>query len=280
MSYGSVKQRIFELAEKNTEKDPFFEIFNTSILILILLNIGAIILESFEGFHSAYNIWFYRFEFFSVVVFSIEYCMRVWISDLLYPGTNRFAARMKYIFSPMALVDLAAIMPFYLPLLFRVDLRFLRMLRLMRLFRIFKIHRYTTAIDMIVRVFKKQKEDLIVTIVAAFFVVLISSTLMFYLEHDAQPKAFPNIIATFWWAVATLTTVGYGDVYPITGYGKVLSGFIAIIGIGLVALPTGIISSGFIDELHSRKGEEKKKAAEFDVEICPCCGRKMKEKGA
>ena len=260
---------MFELLEKNTEKDPFYEIFNTFILILIVANISAIILESFESFHTVYHIWFLKFELFSVVVFSIEYLMRLWVSDLLRPDENRFIARLKFMVSPMALVDLSSILPFYLPLLVKVDLRFLRVLRLMRIFRIFKIHRYMTSIDLIVSVVKKQKADLIITLVATFFVVLVSSTMMFYVEHDAQPEAFPNIIAAFSWGVAALTMVGYVDVYPITAMGKILSSFIAIVGVGLVALPTGIISSGFIDELHRRREGESTAEGE---DICPHCG--------
>jgi voltage-gated potassium channel len=261
------------LTEKNTDDDPWYELFNTSILILIILNIGAIVLESFEGFHAAYRHWFFLFEAFSVGVFTIEYLLRLWVCDLSSPEKGAVRSRIAYILSPMALVDVSAILPFYLPMFFAVDLRFLRILRLMRVFRIFKITRYTSAVDMMLRVFRRHKADFIVTLVCAFFVVLISSTIMFYVEHDVQPKAFPNIVATFWWAIATLTTVGYGDVYPVTGAGKVLSAFIAVIGIGLVALPTGILSSGFMDELRTKRDGE---TSPDTSDCCPHCGKKIR----
>ncbi len=172
----------------------------------------------------------------------------------------------------MALIDLAAILPFYLPMIINLDLRFLRILRLTRIFRILKINRYTESLEMIKVVLYKKKEELGVTTFVTFLLLLFSSSLMYYIETEAQPEAFPNIIASFWWGVATLTTVGYGDVYPITVIGKILSGIIALLGIGLVALPTGIISSGFMDEMNQkRKSEREYKKKNY----CPYCGEEL-----
>lgn len=140
------------------------------------------------------------------------------------------------------------------------------MLRLTRLFRIFKLNRYSKSLSVIVSIIKNKKDELISTLFIMFFIIVISSTLMYYFENAVQPEAFPNIIASFWWAVATLTTVGYGDIYPITTIGKVLASFIAITGIGLVALPTGIISSGFVEYISTKKET-----------ICPHCGKKIEE---
>jgi voltage-gated potassium channel len=174
----------------------------------------------------------------------------------------------------MALIDLAAILPFYLPMFVIIDLRFLRILRLTRLLRILKINRYTESLDMIKVVLYQKKEELSVTMFITFLLLLLSSSIMYYVETDVQPDAFPNIIAAFWWGVATLTTVGYGDVYPITVIGKILSGIIALLGIGLVALPTGIISSGFMDQMsQKRKPKEEKKKKSY----CPYCGEKLKK---
>lgn len=272
--YRRIKKAVWELTEKNTDNDPYYEIFNSFIFVLIILNIAAIVMESFAGFHSSYRRWFHLFEIVSVIVFTVEYLMRLWVSDMSNGGKYPVSDRIRYLASPMALVDLAAIVPFYLPMLISVDLRFLRILRLMRIFRIFKITRYTKSVDIIVSVFRQKKADLIVTLMASFFVVLVSSTVMFYVEHDSQPEVFPNIVAAFWWAVATLTTVGYGDVYPVTAAGKVISGIIAVVGIGLVALPTGIISSGFIDELHRKRSDDD----QGDASVCPHCGKPIGRK--
>jgi voltage-gated potassium channel len=164
------------------------------------------------------------------------------------------------------LVDLLAIIPFYLPFLIKTDLRFLRILRLTRFFRILKINRYNNALNLIWSVIKEKKAELAMTGFVTLLILIIASFLMYYIEGSAQPDKFPNIIACFWWAIATLTTVGYGDVYPITGFGKFVSGFIAVLGIGLFALPAGIVSSGFMERIGKKKEDMKR---------CPHCGKEI-----
>ena len=162
---------------------------------------------------------------------------------------------LKYLVSPMAIIDLLAILPFYLPMFVLVDLRFLRMFRISRLLRIFKLNRYTEALSLILDVVKAKKDELLAALFVMGFMIMISSTMIYYFETDVQPDVFPNIIASFWWSIATLTSVGYGDIYPITTMGKIFAGIIAILGIGLVALPTGIISSGFIAAVSKKEKE-------------------------
>jgi len=145
-----------------------------------------------------------------------------------------------------------------------IDLRFLWVLRLLRLFRVFKFNRYSSALNLISKVVKRKKEELIATVFIMVFIIMISSTLIYYMENAVQPDKFPNIVASFWWAIATLTTVGYGDIYPITAIGKIFASVIAISGIGLVALPTGIISSGFMSEMKRDK-----------IRTCPNCGERI-----
>lgn len=163
------------------------------------------------------------------------------------------------------LIDLLAILPFYLPFLIKIDLRFLRILRLMRFFRVLKINRYNNSLNLVVSVIKEKKSDLALTGFVALMVLFVASFLMYYVEGDAQPDKFSNILSCFWWAIATLTTVGYGDVYPITGTGKLISGIIAVLGIGLVALPTGIVSAGFVDKIGKKNIHTGSK--------CPHCGK-------
>jgi voltage-gated potassium channel len=270
--YNRIKEQVLGLVEKNSPRNSFYEIFNSFILVLIVLNIAVIIIESFEGIYSAHERFFRLFEIFSVMIFTVEYLMRLWSADIFY-RRGAVKSRIAFVTSPMAVIDLLAILPFYLPMFLPIDLRFLRVLRLFRIFRIFKLRRYIGAIDVITSVFKRKKEDLLVTMVVAMFIMLLASTIMFYAEHDAQPNAFSNIVASFWWAVATLTTVGYGDIYPVTAVGKVISSVIAFVGIGLVALPTGIISSGFIDEMHLAR--ERKEHEEKGTLVCPHCGKKI-----
>ncbi len=228
---------------------------------LILLNVIAVILESDKDINAEFQIIFAIIEYVSIAVFTTEYLLRIWVSD----------KKLKFILSPMGLVDLISILPFYLPFIFNLDLRIVRILRLFRLFRIFKLSRYSKSLRLVTDVLAETKSELIITVFFAFVLLLFSSTLMYYAENFAQPEKFASIIDSLWWAVATLTTVGYGDVYPITGIGKFLSAIIALIGIGFVALPTGIISSAFIDKVKEQKGENQKCC-------CPHCGEPINNK--
>ena len=227
--------------------NPYFIKF---IYALITLNIIALILESYEELNSKYSSVFYFFEVFSVTIFSVEYFIRIWVSDKTKEDKKE---RLNFAFSTLGIIDLIAILPFYLPFIFPIDLRIVRILRLFRLLRIFKLIRYSKSLKTIKYILKETKNELSITIFVTFILMVLSSTLMFYIEHDDQPEQFANIGDAFWWSIATLTTVGYGDVYPVTGLGKLLSGVIALIGIGFVALPTGIISSAFIDKIQSEK---------------------------
>ena len=186
-----------------------------------------------------------------------EYLARLLTASHRYPARHAFAASITFAVTPMALIDLAAILPFYLPFFIAADLRFLRILRLTRVLRVLKINRYSRALSIIGTVLRRKASELLVTVFVTLLLLLLSSSIMYYLESDAQPGAFPNIIASLWWAVATLTTVGYGDVFPVTGWGRVVAGVIALLGIGLVALPTGIVSAGFLEEIQNRSRDRK-----------------------
>jgi len=257
-----MKKRVFNIIHNN-------HIFIKAIYGLIILNVVVLILESYKQFSFSNFSFFNAFEIFSVCVFSIEYLMRLWTSDLekKYNG-NSFVKRLRFTFSSFGLIDLFAILPFYLPFIFPFDLRILRILRLFRLLRIFKLGRYSKSLKTIGSVLKETKSDLTITIFVAFILLILSSTLMYYIENEAQPEEFGSIVHSLWWAITTLTTVGYGDVYPITVTGKILSGIIAIIGIGFVALPTGIISSAFIKKIQEQKEERK-------ICRCPHCNKEI-----
>lgn len=171
-----------------------------------------------------------------------------------------------FVITPMALIDLAAILPFYIPFLIAIDLRVLRMFRVFRLLRIFKANRYTRALSTVLSVIKAKAEQLLSSLFVIIVLVVIASVMMFNIENAAQPDKFKSVFDGMWWAVATFTTVGYGDIYPITAAGKILSAIIAILGIGLVAIPTGIITSGFTEMLTKRHS--------FKI-VCPHCGQEI-----
>lgn len=266
---NKLKQRTYEIIESANDGDTVSKIFDIFIIILIILNLVMVIAETFDIPEDWKNILNYA-ETISVIIFTIEYVLRVWTSNLLYPKKSSFKARIKYIFSFMALIDLLAILPFYLPLFIPIDLRVLRVLRIIRLLRIFKINRYTNALNTIGQVFKNKASQLISSIMVVGLLMIIASVLMYNIENSVQPEAFSNALETMWWAVATLTTVGYGDVYPITAAGKVLATIIAFLGIGMVAVPTGIITAGFSELI---KSNEKKDSDE--KKYCPYCGHKI-----
>jgi voltage-gated potassium channel len=227
--------------------------FTRFILALIILNTLSVMLESVESLHRQYGDFLYWFEVASVAIFTFEYIWRVAAAK----------KKSRFIFSFFGLIDLIAILPFFLPFLIAVDLRFVRILRLIRIFRVFKVARYSKSLRLVGEVLREKKEALLLTLFMSFLMLMVSSALMYEVEHHAQPDKFPDIFSSFWWAIATLTTVGYGDVYPVTAAGKFISGVIALLGIGVVALPTGIISSGFIERMKS------------DKRTCPHCGKEL-----
>ena len=268
MSVRTIKQRVFEIISKAEEGDRASKAFDVGIIILIVLSVVAIILQSFATLAVKYYWVFRHFEEVTVAVFTVEYLLRIWTADLLYPESKH--PRLKYVFSFMALIDLLAILPFYLPFI-SADMRFLRMIRLFRLFRllrVFKLGRYFDALQIIMRVIKESASQLIISVVLCLFVMLFSAIVMYTVENPVQPEQFPNVIASLWWAMCTLTTVGYGDVYPITAIGRFFASVISLVGIGIIAIPTGIIAAGFTSVIEKRDDSDPKK-------YCPYCGHKL-----
>ena len=251
-----IRKGLFEVLEKDDGDNRLSRRFDLFIMIMIFLNMIAVIMETVASVYIKYEYFFEWFEIISVVVFTLEYVGRIWTCTLIEHYRHPIKGRIQFILSPIGLIDLLAILPFYLPFIMSIDGRILRLLRLFRLVRIFKMGRYSTAFRMIANVLNRRKEELLVTLTIVLLVLVLASSLMYYVEHEVQPEAFSSIPATMWWGVATLTTVGYGDVYPITSIGRVLGAFIAIMGVGIFALPAGIIASGFEAEIR-KKSEEK-----------------------
>ncbi|MGB5473858.1 MAG: ion transporter [Gammaproteobacteria bacterium] len=249
-----MRSRIYQILEIARADDPASRRFDIFIVLLISLNILALVLESVDEIRTVYFEWFFWFEIFSVIVFSIEYLLRIW--SCVESRDPRFreglAGRLRFALTPMALVDLCAILPFYLGVFFSLDLRFLRALRLLR---IFKLTRYSTAMSSLLKVLRDEAQSFGAAFLILFVIMIIASSGVYLFEHKAQPEAFSNIPEAAWWSVATLTTVGYGDVTPVTIGGKIFGIVIMIIGIGMVALPAGILASAFSDELRQRRIE-------------------------
>lgn len=257
------RKRIYETMEVATEEDRLSRSFDVFILLLITSNIIAMILESVGNIQRALSGFFEWFEILSVAVFSIEYTVRLWSCVEKIEYRKSITGRIRFALTPLLLVDLLAILPFYLPFV-GIDLRFLRSLRLMRVSRMAKFARYSKSLQVLKNVLVAKKGELTGAFVILFILLIIASSSMYFAEKEVQPEQFSSIPASMWWAIATLTTVGYGDICPVTGLGKFMGAIISVLGIGMFALPTGILGAGFVEHMEK---------ARKDKLNCPHCGK-------
>lgn len=276
MSYKSIKKRAYEILEKGNAQDIWSRRVDLFIILLILVNIVAVILESVLWIRTGFDEVFRYVEHFSIFFFSVEYLIRIWSITEKEEYAHPLKGRVKYLFSFYSIVDLLAVVPAYLPLLVTMDSRVVRAIRLLRLFRILKLSRYNKAFQHIRGVMVQAKEELVISLFAVLTLLVISSSLMYFVENEAQPQAFSSIPATMWWGVATLTTVGYGDVYPITSLGKFMAGIMAILGVGLFALPAGILANGFGSTI-GQKETESTEQVDTTKDICKECGQHIRK---
>ena len=251
------KLKIWNILENKTD-DKITRVFNNAMILIISLNIIAFILETENDFYENYKLYFYWFEIISIGIFTIEYILRIYTCNVESKYKVKFG-RIYYFFTPMALIDLLVIAPFFVSL-FVADSRILRLLRLLRILRLLEGFRYSKSLNKLIKVIETRSNDLISSIFLLLCLLIITSTGIYFTESHAQPDKFSSILSSMWWSVGTLTTVGYGDVYPITSLGKFFGSLSAIFGVGLFAIPTGILASGFVEH----KGDYTSK--------CPHCG--------
>ena len=258
--YYQIQNRTHELLARGSAKDFSSLLVDIFLFILILLNVTAVCLESVSFIREKYLNLFFYFEIISVIIFSIEYILRVWSAPSLKvtPSKSSSKKRLNYIFSFTGIIDLAAILPSILPIFFGgLDLRWLRVLRLLRLL---KISNYSSALEDFFAAIKEEWQSFSAALYLILIALFLSSSLMYIAEHDAQPDTFSSIPETMWWGLITLTTVGYGDVSPVTPLGKVIGAFTAIMGVCTVALLTGIVATSF-------SNQRTRKTALFEAEI-------------
>ena len=260
-----LKLRIHDILVETDDDETIDRIVAICLAALIIANVAAVILETVDEFNARYATFFFWFEAFSVAVFSIEYLLRLWIAPLEDRYASPIIGRLRYAVSAPAVIDLIAIVPFFLPMFIATDARVIRAFRILRIFRLLKMQRYVQSLDKLDDVVRSKKEELLVTTTMIAIMLVFSASLMYLVENEAQPDKFPDIPSSLWWGIATLTTVGYGDVFPITPLGKLLGGVIAFLGIGMFALPTGILASGFAEQI-------RKKDARLE---CPHCGKSV-----
>jgi voltage-gated potassium channel len=253
----SRRHRIWEVVDHARLGDRASRAFDVSISLLIVVNVAAAVLETVDGVVARYAVALLVLELVSLKIFTIEFAVRWWASAEREPGLPAWRSRLRWLRSGGAVIDLLAIAPTWLVILGGpgLDARTIRALRLMRLFRLLKVGRYAQTLRTLGDAIRERREELVIGLVLTGMLLLIVSTLMYHVEHDAQPDVFSSIPATMWWGIATLTTVGYGDMAPVTPLGRLLGGLSALLGIGLFALPAGILSAAFSDALRrSRRG--------------------------
>lgn len=286
-NHSALKQRVFDLLDKSEKTRTSEKVYDVFIIILISLNVLAVIVEP-SARDPVLVYLLHVFETFSIIIFSLEYLLRLWISDITFPATTRLGSIRRYLLSPMAIVDLAAVLPFYLPLLLPVDLRVLRVFRIFRTLRIFKANRYTDALTTVLQVIRSKAEQLISSLFVVVSLMVVASTVMFSFENAAQPEVFASVFDALFWSTAMLTNIEYGSIYPVTMAGKLLGGVIALLSMGVIAIPTGIIASGFTemaqhnaasgqDKQYGQYGQGQPAPADPDrfYPACPHCGQPL-----
>lgn len=238
-----LKKRIFDIIQIGNKDDLISRFFDWFIVIVIILNILTVFLETFDelaGLQTLFNV----IEIVTISIFCIEYILRIWTADYLYPDEKGLTARWKFLCSFDGIVDLLTILPFF----FLDGFIVFRMLRVVRIFHLFRVNAHYDSFHVITTVLSEKKNQIISSVFIIIVLMLASSLGMYSVEHDAQPEAFRNAFSGIWWSVSTLLTVGYGDIYPITVIGKLMAICIAFLGVGVVAIPTGIISAGFVEQ--------------------------------
>ena len=260
----SLRERVYHFIEPDYEPG---RIIDVAIIVLILFNIVALILETVESIYNLNRAAFELFEDCSLTVFAVEYFVRLWAITANPRFSRPVTGRIRFVLTPLAIIDLIAILPLFLPPM-SVDARFVRVIRVLRIFRVLKLVRYFRALRLLGQVIAERKEELVSIFLVLMILLALSSSLMYFVEHEEQPEVFPSIPATMWWSIVTLTTVGYGDAYPITALGQTIAAVIAILGIGMFALPAGILGAGFVEALAANRSEDPERR-------CPHCGERL-----
>lgn len=247
------RKRIFNIIEIGNKDDVPSAIFDRFIVVVIFINLLITLMQTFDQFTPIMTV-LNALELVTIVIFTVEYILRVWTADFLYPEEKiKWKARLRFVISAYGLIDLFTIIPYFLPFIFPEGAVAFRIFRVIRIFRLFKINAQYDAFNVITSVLKEKKNQLISSVCMIFILMLASSLCMYSLEHEAQPEQFKNAFSGIWWSVSTLLTVGYGDIYPVTAAGKFMAIIISFLGVGMVAIPTGIISAGFVEQYTEMK---------------------------
>lgn len=242
------RKRLFEIIEIGLPGDVASQVYDVFNILSIVINLVVSVMVTFDDLHARFGPWLVTIEAVTVAFFALDYGLRLWTAKFLRPSLSEPKAVLRYIFSFSGLVDLLSFLPYYLPVFFPSGAVAFRMFRVARVFRLFRVNAYYDSLGVITEVISSKRQQLFSSVFILLVLMLASSLCMYSLEHEAQPQVFTNAFSGIWWSVSTLLTIGYGDIYPVTTMGKIFSIFITFLGVGMVAIPTGIISAGFVDQ--------------------------------
>ena len=238
-----MKKKVFNIIQIGDKSNRLSRLFDIFIAIIICANILVTFLQTFDELSSLFPA-FHVIEVITILIFCVEYILRIWTADYLYPDKSEFRSRLRFLISFDGIIDLLTILPFF----FLSGMVIFRMLRVARIFHLFRLNARYDSFNVITTVLYEKRNQIISSVFIVLILMLASSLCMYSVEHDSQPEVFRNAFSGIWWSMSTLLTVGYGDIYPITTLGRVMAIAIAYLGVGAVAIPTGIISAGFVEQ--------------------------------
>ena len=242
------REKLFRMVSVGVVDEPVNQAYDIISTGALILNLAASIMLTFDRLQADYGPLLLTVEAVTVLFFGVDYVLRLITSNYLYPESNERDSLLRYIFSFSGIIDLLSFLPYYLPVFFPAGIAAFRMFRVVRIFRLFRINAYYDSLNVITEVIVSKKQQLLSSVFIILTLMLASSLCMYSLEHEAQPEVFTNAFSGIWWSASTLLTVGYGDIYPVTTMGRVFSIIITFLGVGMVAIPTGIISEGFVEQ--------------------------------
>jgi voltage-gated potassium channel len=277
---------MYEIVEIGAAGDIVSRAYDLFYTLTIILNLTATVLDTYDAIHAKYGAMLSLIEFVTVTAFAVDYVLRIYTADFHYRGCSRAKAAWKYAVSFGGIVDIISFLPVYLPFFFPSGAAAFRLVRVIRIFRLFRINAYYDSLNVITSVLSSKKNQLISSVSIILVLMLASSLCMYSLENEAQPEVFSNAFSGIWWAASTLLTVGYGDIYPVTTMGRILGIVITFLGVGMVAIPTGIISAGFVEQ-DTRLKRLSEQASEYDLHFIkvqlqgndPWVGKKIRALG-
>ena len=252
-SYNRFRAKLFNMVSTGVIDEPINRLYDFISIVALFLNLFAAFAITFDYMEEHYKGLLLAIEAITTFFFAIDYVLRVITAKELFPKLSEPRAIRQYIFSFTGVIDLLSFLPYYLPVFFPAGSAVFRMFRVARILRLFRINSYYDQLNVITEVLYSKKQQLLASVFIILILMLASSLCMYSVEHDAQPDVFQNAFSGIWWATSTLLTVGYGDIYPVTTAGKILGIFISFLGVGMVAIPTGIISAGFVEQYQKLK---------------------------